>query len=100
MRSLKGRSACWLLAVIAYALATASVASAEVGKHPLPDGRVYEQVSPVDKNEADIRFNSGADAAFDGEGLVFTSDGSFAGQPTGQFQTSYLSRRATSGWNT
>jgi hypothetical protein len=78
----------------------ASLSSAEVGKHPLPDGRAYEQVSPVDKNEADVRFNNGMAAAFDGNGLVFTSDGSFAGQPTGQFQTSYLSRRGPNGWST
>jgi hypothetical protein len=54
----------------------------------------------VDKNESDVRFNNGAAAAADGNGLVFTSDGSFAGQPTGQFQTSYLSRRGPSGWST
>jgi hypothetical protein len=78
----------------------ASFSSAEVGKHPLPNGRAYEQVSPVDKNEADIRFNNGMMASFDGNGLVFTSDGSFAGQPTGQAQTSYLSRRGPTGWST
>jgi hypothetical protein len=75
-------------------------AQGDVGKHLLPDGRVYEQVSPVDKNESDVRFNSGMDAAFDGNGLIFTSDGSFAGQPTAQFQTSYLSRRGSAGWTT
>lgn len=80
--------------------AGASTSQAEVGKHPLPDGRAYEQVSPVDKNEADVRFKNGMEAAADGNGLVFTSDGSFAGQPTGQFQTSYLSRRGPSGWTT
>jgi hypothetical protein len=75
-------------------------ASAQIGKHILPDGRAYEQVSPVNKNEADVRFNNGADAAADGSGLIFTSDGSFAGQPTAQFQTSYLSRRGPEGWAT
>lgn len=54
----------------------------------------------MDKNEAEVRFNNGMAAAFDGNGLVFTSDGSFAGQPTGQFQTSYLSRRGLDGWST
>jgi hypothetical protein len=81
-------------------LASAPPASAEVGKHLLPDGRVFEQVSPVDKNESDVRFNSGVDAAFGGDGLVFTSDGSFAGQPTAQFQSSYLARRGPGGWVT
>lgn len=75
-------------------------ADAEVGKHPLPDGRAYEQVSPVDKNESDVRFNNGAAAAAEGGGLVFSSDGSFAGQPTAQPQTSYLSRRGPDGWHT
>lgn len=96
------RRICALLSCCLSALAAvgASSAWAEVGKHPLPDGRAYEQVSPVDKNEADIRFNNGMAAAFDGNGLVFTSDGSFAGQPTGQAQTSYLSRRGSFGWST
>jgi len=90
-------SSCCLLVLAIFGAASSS---GEVGKHPLPDGRAYEQVSPVDKNEADVRFNNGMAAAFDGNGLVFTSDGSFAGQPTGQFQTSYLSRRGPNGWST
>ena len=89
-----------LLAALAVVLIGAAPAGAEVGKNVLPDGRAYEQVSPVDKNEADVRFSNGMAAAFDGNGLVFTSDGSFAGQPTGQAQTSYLSRRGVDGWST
>jgi hypothetical protein len=91
----------WTAVFVAFlGVCLCSTASAEVGKHPLPDSRAYEQVSPVDKNEADVRFNNGADAAADGSSLVFTSDGSFAGQPTAQFQTSYLSRRSAGGWST
>jgi hypothetical protein len=95
----------WLTSALLGLLAVCSLVfvpgvSGEVGKHLLPDGRVFEQVSPVDKNESDVRFNSGVDAAFGGDGLVFTADGSFAGQPTAQFQTSYLARRGPGGWVT
>jgi hypothetical protein len=93
----------WILAFSGsslLALSGTASAFAEVGRHLLPDGRVFEQVSPVDKNESDVRFNSGMDAAFGGDGLAFTSDGSFAGQPTAQFQTSYLARRGAGGWVT
>jgi hypothetical protein len=89
-----------LLSFVALTIAGKQSALAEVGRHALPDSRAYEQVSPVDKNESDVRFNSGVDAAFGGDGLVFTSDGSFAGQPTAQSQTSYLARRGAGGWVT
>ena len=66
----------------------------------LPDGRVWEMVSPVDKNESDVR-NEVAVAAADGNGLIFTSPGSFAGQATAQVLASYyLSERGPSGWTT
>jgi hypothetical protein len=65
----------------------------------LPDGRVWEMISPVDKNESDIR-NHAAVAAADGNGLVFSSAGSFAGQPTAQLNNYYLSSRGPSGWTT
>jgi hypothetical protein len=96
-RSIRALLCCFAVAIF---LSCVTDAAAEVGSHSLPDGRAYEQVSPVEKNEADIRFNNGMAAAFDGSGLVFTSDGSFAGQPTGQAQTSYLSRRGPDGWTT
>jgi hypothetical protein len=68
----------------------------------LPDGRRYEQVSPVDKNGNDIdpRFAASM-AAVDGNRLLFFSRGSFAGQPTTLVEgTDYLATRGPDGWTT
>jgi WD40-like Beta Propeller Repeat len=69
----------------------------------LPDGRAYEQVSPTQKNGANIQGEENAvRASIDGNRLTFAS---FAGIPggTGQQQfASYLASRAAngSGWST
>jgi hypothetical protein len=67
----------------------------------LPEGRRYEQVSPVFKNNADINSRM-AMASEDGEKLAFTSLGSFAGQPSSlsAMFTHYLSTRGPEGWTT
>src|SRR6185295_4016045 len=76
----------------------------------LPDGRRYEQVSPVDKNNTDIfpnenpiqGINNTIRAARDGNGLAFLSPGGFAGL-NGQFGiggNAYVARRTASGWTT
>jgi hypothetical protein len=64
----------------------------------LPEGRVYEMVSPpykagygVDKLEA---------AAPDGESVAFASLGSFDGVLSNAFVDTYLARRGASGWST
>lgn len=69
---------------------------------PLPDGRAYEQVSPVDKGGSDIEPYI-AMAALDGNRFAFVSRGNFAGQPTtlaGVEPTWYLSARGPGGWST
>lgn len=67
----------------------------------LADGRRWEQVSPVDKNHADI-YSGGMAAAGDGDGLAFKSRGSFAGQESSSaaLMSMYRSRRTATGWVT
>jgi hypothetical protein len=71
------------------------------GTHTLPDGRSYEQVSPVGKNGADVDPATGM-AAVDGNRFFFVSKGSFAGQPTSLSTeySPYLATRGPAGWTT
>jgi hypothetical protein len=70
------------------------------GPSGLPDNRRYEQVTPVDKNHSDI-FPFQSVASSDGNGLVTTSAGAFAGSPTALLLgVQYLSRRTPTGWTT
>ncbi|HEV7771391.1 MAG TPA: hypothetical protein VGO66_12145 [Solirubrobacterales bacterium] len=70
---------------------------------PLPGGRSYEQVSPVEKNFGGVDFTvvPAATAAPDGEAVGFcTASGlSDDGQVTGAC-SNYLSRRGSEGWGT
>jgi NHL repeat-containing protein len=65
----------------------------------LPDGRVYEQVSPVNKSNSDV-YHAQSVAAVDGNRFIFTSPGSFAGSQTSQALNSYLAVRGPNGWTT
>lgn len=60
----------------------------------LPDGRVYEQVTPVHKNGAAPTFLPGSDqATADGEGIAYLSNGGFPGTEGAQgFPTFFASR--------
>jgi hypothetical protein len=62
---------------------TTPVADDGTGRFELPDGRVWEQVSPVDKNGSDV-YKGGAVAAVNGNAITWKSQGSFAEQPTSQ----------------
>jgi hypothetical protein len=81
----------------------------------LPDCRAYEQVSPTDKNGADVQSigafdlspadtmveEAGGPAAPDGSRVAFQSPGSFAGSTFGgSSRLYYLSRRDGDGWGT
>jgi hypothetical protein len=81
---------------------TAPVASeSSVGPSQLPDGRVWEMVSPPYKNNADI-FRGYAWASASGDAVAFKSQGSFAGEPTSRagLVSDYIARRGESSWAT
>ncbi len=73
----------------------------------LPDDRGYELVSAVDKLGGDIGafpadLHEGPhlqQAAADGNGVVFTSLRSFAGEPSAYALSAYLASRGTGGWS-
>ncbi len=64
----------------------------------LPEGRVYEMVSPPYK--AGYGVGQGITVAPNGEGVVFSSQGVFAGADSPDLFLDYLSRRTVSGWVT
>jgi hypothetical protein len=69
-----------------------------VGAFGLGGGRVYEMVSPTYKGGYGA---NGIDrVSLDGESVVFTSPGAFAGAPSATIGNKYLARRGGSGWET
>ena len=67
----------------------------------LPEGRVYELVSPVYKGGYGV--NKIEAVAPDGDSAAFYSPGTFAGAPqglAGQTELAYLAKREPSGWST
>jgi hypothetical protein len=84
------------LAALAATILLACVASVAVA---LPEGRVYEMVSPVFKGGYGTR---GAPVAVapDGESAAFFSLGVFAGATGNAPFSGYLARRGPSGWST
>jgi hypothetical protein len=64
----------------------------------LPDGRVYEQVTPVDKNGGAPELH-GDQAALDGNGITFTSNAGIPGGEGAQEFPEYLAARGTA-WST
>jgi hypothetical protein len=71
----------------------------------LPDNRAYEQVSPVDKNGADIGSTfgtpfTGVAVSADGNSTAYFSATPFDGTPNGLITTYYRSTRGSSGWST
>lgn len=87
---------CRLLLVILAALAGAAVGAQPVAA--LPEGRVYEMVSPVYKGG----FGAGQIEAVapDGESVMFYSSGAFGGAPKGAEIMDYIARRHAQGWVT
>jgi hypothetical protein len=76
----------------------------------LPDCRAYEQVSPVDKNGQDVRWQpigsnpgGGQIVSENGGAAVFQAEGAFAGQTWGGSFSglpAYLARRSSTDWQT
>jgi hypothetical protein len=73
---------------------------ASVGASALPDGRVYEQVSPAYKQGYGVGDTRAVQP--EGEGVAFTSQGGFAGALSGGNFAShdYFARRGGLGWST
>jgi hypothetical protein len=70
---------------------------------PLPDGRAYERVSPVDKNGGDITGDGQmVVASASGNAISYASRASFADTlgTGGAGQTQYIARRGSGGWAT
>jgi hypothetical protein len=86
------------------ALAVTAAPLPTVALSGLPDHRVYEQVTPVDKNERDLldHFNGYYDftlAAPSGDSVVFQSQGAFADSVVGGAVNEYIATRGTDGWS-
>ncbi len=67
----------------------------------LPDCRAFEQVSPVDKQGADVlAFSPRTRASADGEAVEFVSLGGFADARGAGVAFEYLARRGPTAWST
>jgi hypothetical protein len=64
----------------------------------LPEGRVYEMVSPPYKAGYGVRQIKAV--APNGESVAFYSQGTFAGAPSGLTPIDYLAHRTATGWST
>ncbi len=75
----------------------------------LPDNRVYELVSPPDKNGSDVggdgRFlepptDAAGESAASGSAITYVGDAAFGDAQSSALTTQYLSTRGPSGWTT
>ena len=67
----------------------------------LPDGRAYEQASPVDKNGANVEGGTNAvQASPDGNGITFFAAGGLPGGEGAQGFPVYLANRSSASWST
>jgi hypothetical protein len=88
-----------------------TIVTPQAGLAGLPDGRVYELVSPLDKENAEVAVpgNAGGQAQFsvkpmqasaDGEAVTYASFTSFGDAEGAPLAGQYLSRRGSGGWST
>ncbi len=75
------------------------LAAAAVPAFALPEGRVYELVSPLFKGGYGVGGHVSA-VALDGESAAFESQGAFAGMDSNVVDKVYLARRGATGWVT
>lgn len=92
--------------LLALTAALACLAPAVAHSAPLPDGRGWEMVSPVDKNGGEIAaagdlFGGGVfQAAADGQAVTYSSASSFAGGPLSAPPASqYIATKVPGGWS-
>lgn len=99
------KSLLFALSIVTAALAISPAASLSAA---LPEGRAYEQVSPLDKNGGDVGgpvFEGGfatalGQSASDGDSIVFASFASFADAQSADLFTYYISTRGGTAWST
>jgi hypothetical protein len=93
--------ACALVSFVILSVTT-GLALAPSPAFALPEGRVYEMVSPPYKGGYGVGGLGGLIKAVapDGESVAFYSKGAFAGAPSGFTGIDYVSRRGVSGWST
>jgi|GEM_PF-3979398 len=99
-----------LIAVLAAALPTMAGAYATPAAPPkatgvsgLPDGRVFEQVSPANKYGNEVIGNFGLALAFaetDGQAIVYSGTGALGEEASNGSSHVQVSRRTTNGWTT
>lgn len=91
------------LVLLAVGVLSTFTFASDAGASPLVDGRMYEVVSPVDKNGGDIVGDGQMTlAARDGDGVAYASRVGF-GDTTGSGlagMTQYVAFRAPDGWKT
>lgn len=81
-------------------LALLALASTPAGA-ALPDGRAYEQVSPVDKNGANVESNVNlVHAAPDGDAITYLSAAGVPGGEGAQNTPLFMASRSPLGWST
>jgi hypothetical protein len=92
--------------LVAIAVAASVWAAGAVASVGLPDGRLWEMVSPPDKNGGGIARIGGiagggvAQASANGENVTYVSLASFAGGQGAPIGSQYLSKRGVGGWTT
>jgi hypothetical protein len=73
----------------------------ESGASGLPDGRAYEQASPVDKNGASIEGSlNHVAASSNGNRVIFYANAGLPGGTGAQDSASFVATRGSSGWTT
>ena len=83
-----------------YAAAEASPGpEATPGAAGLPDGRVYEEVTPANKYGNEVRYTSPAFVAPDGQAVFYQGSGALAGESSNAANgTLFVSERTAHGW--
>jgi hypothetical protein len=100
-RTALGRSLDWrCIAALAAAVTTLACSATAATAAPLPEGRVYEQVSPVEKEGYAAGAHNPFTVALNGEAVAFSSPGTFLGAQSDKGYNAYLARRTGSGWST
>ncbi len=90
---------CFAAGVTLLCAAVSGGALAPVASATLPDGRVYEQVSPANKNGNVAETAFFGLAAEGGDAVVFPGSGAMGAATSGTL-SDYVARRSSSGWAT